>query len=64
MDASLTKITLEYALSNLDRQVINQIIQNELEVEEKIEILKALPDERIKKILKMLGFKSDFLKTI
>lgn len=64
MDASLTKIALEYALSNLDKGVINTIIQNELEAEEKIQILKALPDERIKKILKMLGFKSDFLNTI
>ncbi|MCA0429381.1 MAG: hypothetical protein LCH32_02645 [Bacteroidetes bacterium] len=64
MDMSLTKIALEYALSNLDNGVVNTIIQNELGTEEKIEILKALPDERIKKILQMLGFKSDFLNTI
>lgn len=64
MDTSLTKIALEYALSNLDNEVVNTIIRNELETEEKIEILKALPDERIKKILQMLGFKSDFLNTI
>lgn len=64
MDTSLTKIALEYALSNLDNGVVNTIIQNELGMEEKIEILKALPDERIKKILQMLGFKSDFLNTI
>ena len=53
MDTSLTKIALEYALSNLDNGVVNTIIQNELGTEEKIEILKALPDERIKKILQM-----------
>ncbi len=64
MEHTLTKITLEYILSNLDENEINSIIQNELNEVEKIELLIALPDDRIKEILKILGLKKDFLNTI
>jgi hypothetical protein len=57
-------MTLEYALSKLDNEEINFLFQNEFKLEEKIEILKALPNERIKRILLILGFKSNFLNTI
>lgn len=64
MERTLTKITLEYILSNLDENEIDSIIQNELNEVEKIELLIALPDDRIKEILKILGLKKDFLNTI
>jgi hypothetical protein len=64
MENTLTKIALEYALSNLDQNELDALIQNELHDDEKIELLISLPDNRIKDILKILGFKNDFLKTI
>jgi len=44
--------------------MINWILTNELEKNEKLNILMKLNDDRIKQILLNAGFKEEYLKTI
>jgi len=61
---SLLKITLEYAFDEMEESMINWILTNELEKNEKLNILMKLNDDRIKQILLNAGFKEEYLKTI
>jgi uncharacterized protein YbcI len=61
---SMLDITLEYTLSQFEENVINSIINNELLKDEKISLIMNLDKESKKIILRKIGFKREFLKTI
>ncbi|HWY35131.1 MAG TPA: hypothetical protein VNX68_10835 [Nitrosopumilaceae archaeon] len=61
---SMLNITLEYALSQFEEEIIDSIIDEELTLEEKIDIIMNLDEESKKLILRKIGFKKEFLKTI
>jgi hypothetical protein len=61
---SMLDITLEYTLSQFEEDVINSIINDELLMEEKIRLIMNLDKESKKIILRKIGFKREFLKTI
>jgi hypothetical protein len=61
---SILNITLEYTLTQFNEEIINAIIDEELTLETKIEIIMNLDEESKKLILRKVGFKKEFLKTI
>ena len=61
---NILRITLEYALSNMESKKMDEIITNELNAREKLDVLLNLNDEQIKSILLKIGFKQEFLNTI
>ena len=61
---SILNITLEYTLTQFNEEIINAIIGEELTLETKIEIIMNLDEESKKLILRKVGFKKEFLKTI
>ena len=61
---TMLDITLEYTLSQFEEEVINSIISDEMVMEEKISVIMNLDKESKKIILRKMGFKREFLKTI
>ncbi|MDP2386569.1 MAG: hypothetical protein Q8M29_09375 [Bacteroidota bacterium] len=61
---SLLNITLEYALSQFEEEIIDSIIDEELTLEEKIDIIMNLDEKSKRAILIKMGVKKEFLKTI
>lgn len=64
MDNGMLNIALEYALIIFDEKTIDAIIEEELTIERKKEILMSLDEESKRLILAKLGFKKEFLKTL
>lgn len=64
MDNGMLNIALEYALIISDEKTIDAIIEEELTIERKKEILMSLDEESKRLILAKLGFKKEFLKTL
>lgn len=64
MDNGMLNITLEYALILFEEKIIDAIIEEELTIERKKEIIMNLDDESKRIILTKLGFKKEFLKTL
>jgi len=61
---SILNVTLEYTLAQFSEDIINAIIDEELTLETKIEIIMNLDEQSKKLILRKVGFKKEFLKTI
>ncbi len=61
---NILNITLEYALSQFEEEIIDTIINEELTLEEKVDIIMSLDEESKRLILRKIGFKKEFLKTI
>jgi hypothetical protein len=61
---TMLDITLEYTLSQFEEEVINSIISDEMLMEEKISVIMNLDKESKKIILRKMGFKREFLKTM
>ena len=57
-------MSLDYALSKLDQETIDQILIKELSMEEKINTIATMNEEKIKEVLRKIGFTNEFLKTI
>ena len=57
-------LTLTYALTLFDEKVIDSIIEEELSIFEKKEIIMSLDEDSKRLILRKLGFNKEFLKTI
>lgn len=64
MDNGMLNIALEYALIIFDEKTIDAIIEEELTIERKKEILMSLDEESKRLILAKLGFTKEFLKTL
>jgi hypothetical protein len=60
----IVRISLEYALFQLDEDVLDRIIQKELTRDEKANLIASLHSQRAKIILMKIGFTPEFLKTI
>ncbi len=60
----IVKMSLDYALSKLDQETIDQILIKELSMEEKINTIATMNEEKIKEVLRKIGFTNEFLKTI
>jgi hypothetical protein len=61
---SISKIVLEYFLKEVDDSLIDWILRNELDKDEKEQILLCLNDERVKQILRNLGIDEKFIESI
>jgi len=57
-------ITLRFALAKIDEEELDSLICNELCEDEKIDILMALDDDRIKSVLMNLGFEDEFIDSL
>ena len=64
MDNGMLNITLEYALILFEEKIIDTIVEEELTIEKKKELIMNLDDESKRIILAKLGFKKEFLKTL
>lgn len=60
----MLNITLEYTLCQFEEEIINTIINEELTREEKIDAIMKLDEESKMVILRKIGFKKEFLKTM
>jgi hypothetical protein len=61
---SLLNITLDYALSQFEEEILNSIIEEELSIIEKKEVIMNMDEKSKRIILLKIGFKKEFLKTI
>jgi hypothetical protein len=64
MDNGMLNVALEYALILFEEDIIDVIIEEELSMERKKEVLMSLDDESKRTILIKLGFSKEFLKTL
>lgn len=64
MENGMIDLTLAYALTLFDEKVIDSIIEEELSIFEKKEIIMSLDEDSKRLILRKLGFNREFLKTI
>ena len=60
----MLRIALEYALSKMNDDQLDRLVEEELCLEEKKQALVNLNEDRIRELLYKIGFKQDFLKTI
>lgn len=64
MNNNMIDISLQYALTLFDEEIIDSIIEEELSITEKKAIIMSLDEKSKRIILKKLGFKKEFIKTI
>jgi hypothetical protein len=61
---SMLQVTMLFALSKADETTINAILISELKQEEKRDLIVSLDHERLKTVLKNLGFTEDYLNSL
>ena len=61
---SIINISLEYSLSQFEEDIINRIMNEELTLKEKTNVIMNLDADSKKIILRKIGFKKEFINSI